>query len=450
MTHLRDLEELISSVHSLESRDYMREAVSCYMAGAYRACVVLTFIALFDDITKKLAELGKVNKKARTLSQEVEKRINEQDVFESYLLDQLKSLNLIPAIDHEFYTIVKTLRNKSAHPSGHRCSAEEARFVMFESINRFMKNPLFSTTQACDEILARLSDSNLFPSNIISHTAQAVKKEMENVHEDALPYLLEKIIDKYTTADKTLQRNCKFFINSLAKLDKEEYCKQIRIRLIEKKITNKDFHSIVFSAACANAKVLTGIDEVTVARLKAVLSSMITDRNISDRETLFNHPTTFFCSIIDANMSNLITNELKKELNDYIDKFPYSSTFLPKALPCENLRKIIIENILELAGSNTFSTANSFAEHSEELDEIIGDHLSTTEALTLILKIEAAAETGAWGSIRLRDANYQKIGKVREKAKEFIASNAAEALELCEQNLPYRPDAFEDISTRLV
>jgi hypothetical protein len=47
------MEELVSSVQREEIRDYMSESLSCYMAGAYRASVVFTFIALFDDILAK-------------------------------------------------------------------------------------------------------------------------------------------------------------------------------------------------------------------------------------------------------------------------------------------------------------------------------------------------------------------------------------------------------------
>lgn len=449
MAHLQDLEELLSSIHSTEIRAYMREAVSCYMAGAYRACIVLTFISLFDDITKKLTELGKINKKARALSQEVEKRKNEQDVFESYLLDQLKASNLIPAIDHEFYEILKKLRNKSAHPSGHLCSAEEARFVMFEAISRFMKYPNFSTTQICDEILARINDENFFPSNLITHTAEVVKKEIESVHEDAIPYLIEKIIDKYSSSDSRTSRNCEFFINGLAKPGEQKICKEIRTRLIDKKITNTHFHPVIFSAICANAKVIEGIHSVTLARIKPILSQAITSRNLADKETLYNHPTAFFRSLIIAGNSDLIINELKTELNSYLDKFPYSKPFLKLALPQAALYDIVLKGLLTLAGSSTFTTANSFAEHIEELDEIIGDTIRDSDSFEMIARIDDAAETGAWGSIRIRNANFLKLPRIREKAAKFALNEPSAAEALCSTINKYRGKFLNELTTRL-
>lgn len=449
MAHLQDLEELIASVHTLETRDYMKEAICCYMAGAYRACIVLTFIALFDDITKKLNELGKVNKKARTISQEIEKRKNEQDIFESYLLDQLKAHNLIPVIDYEFYSIVKTLRNKSAHPSGHKCSAEEARFVMYEAINRFMKNPNFSTTQVCDEILSRIGDENFFPSNLISHTMETVQKEMEFVHEEAIAYLLEKLIEKYLAADKNTARNCEFFINGLARANKENYCNQIYARLIEKKITSKEFHAIIFSCICANAIVIKSIDKTTLSRLKKILSATIKDRSRADKETLFNHSTAFFRSLIDARMVELITSELKEELEAHIEKFAYGKGFLKKALPEKELYAPIVKNLISLAGSSTFTIANEFADHIEEMEEIISEHLTDTDSFRLIASIDDAADTGAWSSKRIRDANFEKIPKTREKASQFSANAPDEAKKICEEINEYRKSFFEDLQKRI-
>lgn len=450
MAHLRDLEELVSSVRNNEMKDYMREAMSCYMAGAYRACIVLTFIAMFEDISKKLEELGRVNKKARTISQEIEKRKNEQDIFESYLLDQLKANNLIPAIDHDFYQIIKTLRNKSAHPSGHRCSAEEARFVIYESITRFMCHLNFSTTQACDEILSRIGDGNFFPSNAISNTLATVKKEISAVHESAIPYLLEKLIEKYLTSEKTTSRNCEYFINGLAKIDKDEICKEIKARLIEKKITNKNYHSIIFSSICANAKLLNNTDPVTLSRIRPLLSEAISNKGISSSETIFDHPAAFFRSIIEQDMAPFITEHLLKEFESFIEKFSYSKLILKKGLPQENLYALLTNNLFSLAGSNQFDTANSFIEHAGELDEIIKDRIQPKDCFELIAQINAAAENGAWRSIRVRDSNFSRIPNLKASALDFTNSSSAEAQQICQRVSGRGAPLLADITTRLM
>lgn len=91
MAHLTDMEELLSTVISNVVRDYMRKAMNSYMSGAYRGCIVLSYIALFDDLLAKLSELSKVNKAAKSIYMAAEKKKTDQEVFESHLIDQLGS-----------------------------------------------------------------------------------------------------------------------------------------------------------------------------------------------------------------------------------------------------------------------------------------------------------------------------------------------------------------------
>src|SRR5690242_11100331 len=116
------MEELLATIPGTSIRDYMFEAMNCYMAGAYRGCVVLSYIALFDDLLSKLGELASINTAAKTIFTEASKRKNDQDVYESYLIDQLTSKSLLSGLDSEFLKTLRTLRNKSAHPSGHKPS----------------------------------------------------------------------------------------------------------------------------------------------------------------------------------------------------------------------------------------------------------------------------------------------------------------------------------------
>ena len=222
MPHLHDMEELISSIEDNQVKDYMKEAMSCYMATAYRACIVLTYLALFDDIVKKLGELGKVNRKAKKIHDEAQNKIHEQDVYENYLIEQLASNSLIPKLDTTFLDILRQLRNKSAHPSGHRASAEEARFVFYESINRFLSKPILTTTQLVDDILARLDDQHFFPSSSINKIADIVKKEILNIHHETFPYLVNKVLEKYLNSNSDLKRNSGFFLNGLAHLKDDQ------------------------------------------------------------------------------------------------------------------------------------------------------------------------------------------------------------------------------------
>lgn len=47
---LGDLDELVLRCRTEEGRKYITEAVTCYKAGAYRACIVATWVAVVYDL----------------------------------------------------------------------------------------------------------------------------------------------------------------------------------------------------------------------------------------------------------------------------------------------------------------------------------------------------------------------------------------------------------------
>ena len=69
MAGLTDMEDLLSEISNKDTTDYMREALACYSNSAYRGCIVMSYLALFEDIRTKLAELAKVNTKAKEQSE---------------------------------------------------------------------------------------------------------------------------------------------------------------------------------------------------------------------------------------------------------------------------------------------------------------------------------------------------------------------------------------------
>ena len=54
---MEDLDELVTKCRGESGREYIREAVACYHAGAYRSAIVATWQAVFFDILYKYKEL---------------------------------------------------------------------------------------------------------------------------------------------------------------------------------------------------------------------------------------------------------------------------------------------------------------------------------------------------------------------------------------------------------
>jgi hypothetical protein len=78
------MEELIATVPEKDIASYLREAMVCYGAGAYRGCIVLTHIALFEGLRQKLLALAPVNSAAKAVSVIIEPLAASQKVFELF------------------------------------------------------------------------------------------------------------------------------------------------------------------------------------------------------------------------------------------------------------------------------------------------------------------------------------------------------------------------------
>jgi len=136
------MEELVGRVDDRDVADFLREALACYGTGAHRACVVLTHIALFDSLRRKVKALSPVNGVARTVSDEIEPLAAAQKVFETPLVHKLKAVGILTQLEAQILEQLNAMRNKAAHPSGHTVTAEEARFVFAEAIKKFISQPI--------------------------------------------------------------------------------------------------------------------------------------------------------------------------------------------------------------------------------------------------------------------------------------------------------------------
>ena len=72
---LSDLDELVLKCRDQKAKSYIREAVACYKAGAFRSAIVSTWIAVSFDILDKLKELSLAGDK------EAERQIESFDKY---------------------------------------------------------------------------------------------------------------------------------------------------------------------------------------------------------------------------------------------------------------------------------------------------------------------------------------------------------------------------------
>ncbi len=423
MAHLTDMEELLATVISGDVRDYMREAMNCYMSSAYRGCIVLSYIALFDDLLAKLAELGKVNSDARTTYQEAEKKKSDQEVFESYLIDQLGSKNLLSSLDTAFLSTLRTLRNKSAHPSGHKPSPEEARFIYFEVINRFLSRPILSTTQLVDEIIGRLKNKNFFPTSQITDISEVVEEEIESLHNEAYPQLIVKLTKESVASDADTKRNAGFFLTGLAYLDKPEINDLLQKKVIQPKSDDADYHHLILRLVSSNGQLFKGINKASVTRFKNIFIERIDSVKATVSDTQFSHPISVFVSLSKVLSDKEILDIFKEELENLFNRKPYSNYLLDALADLPKTKVEYIETIKKKAGSATFDVANAFASSVGDIDEYLAAITTDEDAFQIVVAVLEAAAWGAFGAQGLEKTKFSKTPNINAKAITYLNGN---------------------------
>ncbi len=175
--YLVDLDELVLRCRNEQAKSYIAEAVSCYKAGAFRACVVATWIAVVFDFLHKLEELRLTgDKNAKTRLEEFEKFRKNEDVvgsqtFERKIPDMAKNeFELISAVEHEDLLRLQKDRHRCAHPSmtvageAFQPSAELARYHLRNVVDHLLQYPPVQGKPALDWIFQSI-DSEYFPAN---------------------------------------------------------------------------------------------------------------------------------------------------------------------------------------------------------------------------------------------------------------------------------------------
>lgn len=450
MSGLSDMEDLLSRVQNKAMVDYMREAISCYHSGAYRGCIVLSYIALFDDLREKLQELAKTNATARKIAKDIKQRQDDQQIFETYMVDQLRSAKLISEPESSMLEQVRVCRNKAAHPSGVHASPEEARFVFFEVVDKFLSKKLLLTTQAVDALMIRLANGNFFPSMSIHDTEAIVESELADLHEGAFPYLTEKLVEGCVSGDDTTVKNARRFLIGLAYLKHDIFTTQLRKRLVKARADDTNFAGVIVPVASANPAILDKHDNTTAIRIRSLLASAVSDTKSSVPITKLRHPVYLLCSMLDFLGEEKVMELYEEIAIKIVEEYRYTPSLAKKLVNAPTLKKGWIEKIKEEAGSSDFGVANRFATYLPDIDDKINELIKPKDAFEIVVAVCIAADIGAYTSQDLRSEKFSAVPNLRDMAISYAEEKPSAAGKILASCLVKEDDLGEFLSLYLI
>jgi hypothetical protein len=181
---ISDIEVLALRCNSDQSKEYIAEAIRCYKASAYRACIVSTWIAIVFDLIDKIRELSvsgeavakALETKHETYISQIQQN-NPQGIksaleFEREILetcrDQLQFFD-----PHQFVDLIRIRedRHRCAHPSFQKSgipyypSAEQARVHIRNAVVHVLAQPPIQGKAALAQLKILVS-SSYFPTDL--------------------------------------------------------------------------------------------------------------------------------------------------------------------------------------------------------------------------------------------------------------------------------------------
>lgn len=175
--NLVDLDELILKCRNNSSKEFIREAVVSYRAGAYRSSIVSCWVAVCYDLIEKLRELALAgDKQAEQKVEELDRihRANDTEGslrFERQILAFARDqLELLSKIEHDDLDRILKDRHRCAHPSlnaeGDKYSppAELARLHIHSAVTHLMQHKPAQGKYALSIVIDQLQ-SEYFPTD---------------------------------------------------------------------------------------------------------------------------------------------------------------------------------------------------------------------------------------------------------------------------------------------
>jgi hypothetical protein len=175
---LSDVDALVLRCRNGKAKSYLAEAVTCLKAGAFRAAIVVTWVAVVHDLLAKLEQLALAgDKNAQTKLDEFNRIVAAGDIkasldFERNLLEIARDqFELFGALAHTDLSRLRDDRHRCAHPSmidsatDYRPSPELARCHIVSAVTHLLEHGPAQGKAAMDRLLADLHQT-YFPGTL--------------------------------------------------------------------------------------------------------------------------------------------------------------------------------------------------------------------------------------------------------------------------------------------
>ncbi len=432
MTRLKDMEEMIESIHEEHLKDFMKEAYLSYMAGAYRSVIIVSSIAVYEDLRIKTEQLSRINPEAKSITKEVKKLMDERNPFEKYIEDQLVSKNILSSTDSRNLVIIRDRRNLSAHPTDHKVTAEEARYIYCLCIGNFLSKPVLYANEQIDFIIKDLKNDYYFPQDSLSDIEIKVKNSIQCLHKGSYPYLIKVLFEKIDLINEPLNNYGKYLLGLIKLSKNSDVIRDVILKyMIEEKSNNSSYRFLLTYALSINPSLYLKSNSDTKSRLKKFLSEY--EKIIFEYSSLYiNNVIVFLEGIIESN--NTYLDEFKTELEDLITYMPYNNQLVNLAVKDDELKELLVKEYISNADNQTFNISNELANNMERLDSLLANRLKPKDCFNIFIAMIKGRNRGSDNLEVIISSKFNKVSNMKLVVSSFITDDIEKAKAILEDS----------------
>lgn len=280
---LRDMEELLNKVYDEEIKDYLNEALKCYMGGSYRACTIMSVIAGIYDVHKKVKALASSSPEFKKVDDEVEKRKRELEPYEKYLIEQCATKEIDMLNNNELKELQRCLdtRNDCAHPSDFICSPEKARDIYSSIIDILASKPVLFGCKHMKNIIEEMEERTFFPVNDALKIKVIVEHKLSRFQKRAIAPLFKLICTTIKNPNSKIQKYNAIRFLALA----TEYVVDEYESFISEFIDKDQYEGDLLCLLESNINILEYISDIRIEKIISKLDTFLNTSEINSIST---------------------------------------------------------------------------------------------------------------------------------------------------------------------
>ena len=210
-----DLDMMAEQIRDVGDQAMFREAVQCYHIGSYRAAVILVWISTTNCLYRFLERLHNEGDGTATQAFRVVSAQRDTSSYEQTLIDQCKMSELLSDYEARCLTFIRDTRNKCAHPSEVKLSAEAVRYVLVTCAEVVLCRREYRGKAFIEDIVTTQFHDHNFLSNE-QHASEYCRSMIARVPRHLLHLFVRVAAEKNSTATPEIwQQNARRFFKVL-------------------------------------------------------------------------------------------------------------------------------------------------------------------------------------------------------------------------------------------